>query len=345
MPVKVYTDLGMMAGPPELTTEVARFLARANCLAEIENYTYELHGSPPHESIAAQTAALAPTTRRRTLDGQTQRLLRVAWQTELTVRLTSVFEEPALQRVTTHTLPVNAYYALFNAHRALSRARGSPVDSHRGVQDGFAKHGAAKVPMPWSATLAGDPEDIDSCALSPEFMDCLSVDPLRRSYEPAAYVLAALRMTRRWKYEQTRLAWLYAKENRKADGQVRKRLPAGESTRIAKQMRPTSLLDFFYELRRQTHYETTDEYGTEVTDDDVERFHRGVDRLLDHGMLIIETQLARAVGVSELRSHAATWERSTRRIGSWASESLHRRLAAVGQALPQRGSRISPRVD
>ena len=117
---------------------------------------------------------------------------------------------------------------------------------------------------------------------------------------------------------------------------MRKRLPAGEGARIARRMRPTSVLDFFYELRRQTHYETTDEYGTEVTTEDVERFHRGVDRLLDHGMLIIETQLACAVGISELRAHAATWERSTRRIGAWASEALRRRMKAVGSALSQR---------
>ena len=333
MPVKVYTDPEMMLGPPELTSDVARFLARANCLAGIESYTYELHGSPPHDSIATATATLAPKTQRRSLDGDAQRLLRVAWQTELAARLTSVFDEPALQRVTAHTLPVHAYYAMFNAHRALSRARGSPVDSHRGVHDAFAKQGVRHVPMPWSATLAGDPEDLDSCVLSPAFIECASVDPLKKSHEPAAYLLAALRMTRRWKYEQARQDWLNAKENRKADGNVRKKLPAGERARIAQRMRPTSLLDFFYELRRQTHYETTDEYGTEVTNDDVERFHRGVDRMLDHGMLIIETQVACAVGVAELRSQAAQWERSTRRIGSWASDALRHRLKAVAHAV------------
>jgi len=243
-----------------------------------------------------------------------------------------VFDEPALKRVTSHTLPVHAYYALFNAQRALSRARGSPVDTHRGVHDGFAKQGVTQVPMPWAATLAGDPEDIEACVLSPPFMECFAVDPLKRSYEPAAYLLAALRMARRWKYERARLDWLNAKQNRKADATVRKRLPKGERTRIVSRMRPTSLLDFIYELRRQTHYETTDEYGTEVTDEDVERLHRGFDRLLDHGMLIIEAQVACAVGMSELRSQTAAWEQSTRRIGAWASDPLRERVKAVARA-------------
>ena len=41
---------------------------------------------------------------------------------------------------------------------------------------------------------------------------------MERSHEPAAYLWAALRMTRRWKYELAREDWKSAKEHRKTDG-------------------------------------------------------------------------------------------------------------------------------
>jgi hypothetical protein len=85
------------------------------------------------------------------------------------------------------------------------------------------------------------------------------------------------------------LEWLKARDNRKADGTMRKRLPKGEAERIANRIRPTSLPDFVYELRRRANYESTDEYGAEVTDADIPRLHDGMELLLDTGMLVVET--------------------------------------------------------
>jgi hypothetical protein len=73
---------------------------------------------------------------------------------------------------------------------------------------------------------------------------------------------------------------------------MRKRLPKGEAERIANRIRPTSLPDFVYELRRRANYESTDEYGAEVADADIRRLHDGMELLLDTGMLVVETQVA-----------------------------------------------------
>src|SRR4051794_8347029 len=100
------------AAEQELTEDLARFIARANCLAGIQYLIYEHHGPEPHTSMAVETAALIEVKKRRSLDNQARRLLRVAWQTELASRLGSAFHDPALQRVSSQTLPVNAYYAL-----------------------------------------------------------------------------------------------------------------------------------------------------------------------------------------------------------------------------------------
>jgi hypothetical protein len=44
-----------------------------------------------------------------------------SWQTEVGGRFAAAFREVALQRVGAMTLPVNAYYAMFNINRALPR--------------------------------------------------------------------------------------------------------------------------------------------------------------------------------------------------------------------------------
>ena len=218
--------------------------------------------------------------------------------------------------------------------RALARAEGSPTDKHQSVHNAFAKNRTSKLPVPWCATLAGDPEQVDDCLLRPvSLVVPYAFNPMERSHEPAAYVWAALRMTRRWKFAVARSVWLNEKKNRKADGTPRKRLPKGEAERIAAKMRPTSLFDFVYELRRRANYETVDEYGAEIADADIGRFHDGMCSLLDTGLLIAETQLAQHIGVRQLEEIADGWTRSARRIGGWAAEPLKGRLKAVAHAL------------
>jgi hypothetical protein len=47
-----------------------------------------------------------------------------------------------------HTLPVSAYFALFNVNRAFQIVRRSPTEAHKAAHDNFAKHRARELPLP-----------------------------------------------------------------------------------------------------------------------------------------------------------------------------------------------------
>jgi hypothetical protein len=157
---------------------------------------------------------------------------------------------------------------------------------------------------------------------------------LESGHEAVEYVAAGLRMTRRWKVETVREEWLKAKRNRKKDGRRYTNLPASGRAEILCGLRRTTLMDFLYEMRRRTNYESVDEYGSDATDSEVRRFHSGLLYLTKSGLLLYETQIAQYAGTKALADAAAEWSRSVRRVGKWATEAIGERLDAIGQAVP-----------
>lgn len=334
-PSVVVVNLDSLDEEPDLTDDAARFLARANCLAQLEALTIERYGYPWHEGVATSAVKAMRVSRKRDLSPTASRLLRVSWQTEVGGRFAAAFREVALQRVGAMTLPVNAYYAIFNINRALSLVRDSPIKTHKALHDHFAGR-AHQLPLPWGARLEGNADDPLGCSLTPSsLVEPYSFNPLERSHPPEAYLWAALRMTRRWKFDDAREQWLRARENRKKDGSVRKILPKGKPAELRQGLRPTTLLDFVYELRRRAHYVTVDEYGAEISDLDIQRFYAGMSSILDSGMLIAEAAIARYTGMNSLEREADAWLKSAKRVGSWATEPLMTRLEALQTASHQ----------
>jgi hypothetical protein len=98
--------------------------------------------------------------------------------------------------------------------------------------------------------------------------------------------------------------------------------------------RPTTLLDFVYELRRRADYEHIDQYIAATSDAAIERFHAGVLFLADSGLLLVEAQLA--AYTDALRQTAADWAASTvGALGAWAAAPVRDRIkviAACGHA-------------
>jgi hypothetical protein len=88
-------------------------------------------------------------------------------------------------------------------------------------------------------------------------------------------------------------------------------------------------MDFLWELRRRTNYESVDEYGSDSDDIDVERFHRGLLYLADSGLLLYETQMAQYVGVQAYSDAVTGWTSSVKRMGPWAGDAVLRRLTAI----------------
>jgi hypothetical protein len=201
-----------------LSEDAARFLAIGRCADGIRHFAAEHYG--PDQIAAGMATALAtamPQRNRRALLPPAARLLRIGWQHELAARLGDVFDDPTMRRAMAHNLPGNAYYALFSARRALNQIRGSSNKQHTGIHKEFANSDLAIMPLPWSASLTGDPEHPDQCHICPSaWFTPGKVDPMQADLPPAAYLFAALRMTRRWKLDQAREDWL--RDTRRTSG-------------------------------------------------------------------------------------------------------------------------------
>lgn len=313
---------------PELTHSTAKFVSIANSVAGLRDYATQCAGqvstSPYEASVILRS--VQPRSR-RPLPTDAGRYLRIAWQTELAARVGDALDDQVLRRVAAQTLPVQAYYAVFNAARAFTLVAGAPASTHTSVHKDFATQRAGRAAGPWAVSLRGNPDQLESCTLSPQIGLVSSFNTMERSHAPEDYVAASLRMTRRWKVELERNEWL--KKNKKKDGTPYTKLPSGKPAELAIGLRPTTVMDFLYELRRRTNYETTDEYGSDASDDDVARFHDGLLYLAHSGLLIYEVMIARYVGLENLREVSNDWQQSVRRVGPWAAASLTERIDAI----------------
>jgi hypothetical protein len=168
---------------------------------------------------------------------------------------------------------------------------------------------------------------LSDCVFAPQVAVPYSFNPMELSHEPEQFVCAALRMTRRWKIAQNRNDWL--RRNKTKNGAPRKKLPALERAKIVADLRPTTLMDFLYELRRRANYEGVDEYGSDAEDANVERFHRGLLHIADMGLLHYEAMLVQCVGLAAYEEESLSWSSSAAKVGSWATEAVKRRLKAV----------------
>jgi hypothetical protein len=333
-------DAGINSEPP-LSESTAKFVVMSNVLGGIRDYDRGGWLAPD----AYEDAALAVMQRGkkmhapRPLDADVRRLLRIAWQTELAARVGEAYDDDMLRRVAAQTLPVQSYYAVFSAARAMTAAAGAACNTHQAVHRDFQSQRARHAYRSWGVTLAGDPDSLPDCVFAPQVTVPYSFNPMELSHEPEQYVCAALRMTRRWKIAQQRDDWL--RKNKTKSGAGRKKLPSLERAKIVADLRPTTLMDFLYELRRRANYEGVDEYGSDAEDANVERFHRGLIHVADMGLLHYEAMLTQCVGLAAYEQETVTWSRSATKVGSWATEAVKRRLEALRLASedPSNGNR------
>lgn len=320
---------------PSVSSETARFVAVANVLHGMRSFA-RTHCPGEGDAVAIAEAsyiASKPLKCDRSFSGDAKKLLRIAWQTELAARVGEVLDDVMLRRVTAQSLPVQAYYAVFSAARALTLTADSPADQHVAVHKDFESQRARRAAGPWALTLCGDPSKVDTCVLSPSPCALTGFNLMEHGHEPIDYAAAGLRMTRRWKFEAAHINWLKSHHNRKRDGTSYMALPAFGKAQILEKLPRTTTMDFLYELRCRTNYRTTDEYGSDASDDDVQRFYEGLLYLTRSGLLLYETQIAQYVGVSVLTGAVEQWSSSVSRIGSWATDAVQQRLQAITGAL------------
>ena len=326
-----------------LSESTAKFISIANTLDGIQDYAQGGSLDPDINVTSARKVFSGPARTRVTLGSDAQRFLRISWHTELAARMLDNIPvrsgnapDPdllaTLRRVSAQTLPVQVYYSLFNISRCLTTTVGSPCSTHAQVHKDFVNR-TRNAPGPWRVTLKGDPDDLDTCVFSPSVVTYfVPFNPMERGRSPEEYLATGLRMTRRWQIEHRRGEWLKDSANRKSNGQPYKNLPRRGREEILERLRPTTLLDLAYELRRRTNYESADEYGSDSDDNAVARFHSGMLYLLDSGLLIYEAELARYVGINAFKRMSSGWRTSLGGMNDWTLHAFDRRMAAIAEA-------------
>jgi len=86
-------------------------------------------------------------------------------------------------------------------------------------------------------------------------------------------------------------------------------------------------------LRCSTNYRRIDEYSADVEPLHISRLYGGLLHLMDMGLLCYEGQIARYVGLDELRTARADWAKRAQAIGTGATEASEARIAALGAVI------------
>lgn len=313
----------------ELTSDVARFVAKANCAVKVRELA---EASGPFEPAAI--AQLTALPRRSNVFGpQARARLRSAWQHELAARVHAFVGDPSVMRIGSHALPATAYYSLFNGFRAWTEAQGIAADQHTQLQRTFSTQLSPSLPLPWGARLSGDPVSPAMCSFEPTGVlpsSLPTVNPVAHTkHSPQEMLLATLRMARRWSLSNQRAKWL--ENNKTKKGHPRKQLPADERAKLVTKLWPTTLLDFVYGLRVRSNYREIDEYVSGAKDWNYTDFHRGMTFIVHSGLLMAEIHLAALVGFEELEREAESWAASVATGGDWASRPVRERVEAIAR--------------
>ena len=126
---------------PGLNESKAKFVVISNVLGGIRDYDCGSWLEPEaHEDVAM---AVMQHGRRsslpRPLNRDVGRLLRIAWQTELAARVSDAYDDDMLRRVAAQTLPVQSYYAVFNAARGNDHSCWDGMPHPPGRPPGFSE--------------------------------------------------------------------------------------------------------------------------------------------------------------------------------------------------------------
>lgn len=316
----------------ELTPGKAKFIGLSRVIRGLSDYNAKAAAGLDVRDAVARTALAQRTRQRRGLPRDASRLLRIAWQTELVARLGEQLDDPGLRQATLQTLPIQVYYAVFSAARALSHVSTPIADSHHKTHEQFAAMQRKDAFGLWGVSLAGDPNEVGSCTLDPPICQPVVFNPMETRVDPEEYVWAALRMARRWRIERARAAWMANRKNRTAKGAPYKILPPRGRREILSAERGTTVMDFVYELRCGSNYRSIDEYAVEIEDRHVVDFHSGLIEVMDAGLAHYEAQIARYVGAAALRGEFTSWSGGVRGIGSWTATAGAARIAAFTAA-------------
>jgi hypothetical protein len=207
-------------------------------------------------------------------------------------------------------LPVQAYYAVYHAVLALASASGQPLPPNHNAALGLigAEVTRGRFPVPWSAYATGCPQlgTVAGHGVQSGSVHVLSApDPSTAEQRLAMF----LRTTRERELER-----LYAGERarRVQPGRSRRNLAAADKEAIAGRMRPTTVFDLFWRLRKKASYDDADVFVLGASSErDARRFGESLVIVTDATVAAIEGLIAAYLGPAPLARAAELYARRT----------------------------------
>jgi hypothetical protein len=231
------------------------------------------------------------------------RLLRNSWFTEVQMFIGA--GNPSLVAYTNHWTPVQMYYAVYLALRALFEAAGMTVGTHHATTlraiGGEIKSRPTLFPYPWKLLCVGSGASQCTYLHLPAGLAIDRVSSLRFDAPTWNSIGMLLRTTRDRQIERATDDW--KRKNRK------KRIAAPTRRMLATTLPPTSLFDAMYRLRIRSNYEDADTFLTALpSQGEAIAFSKAVRRLCWFTMLVLETLIAKYIGRSAYAHCVSTFE-------------------------------------
>jgi len=241
-----------------------------------------------------------------------KKLLFNSWNTEILLHIPTTFAKE-LTKYSNHWSPVQSYYSIYLAIRALFIAKDKSVtESHKKTLSTMVSLIVDEklFPPPWNLVF-GTEGYLNLPLIENEDVKVLN-DPDRFKSNtdklwnfPKIFV----RRTRERAIEKACKDWKKDKNNVSSKGQLYKSLPKGQLEKLEKGTRRYTLFDCFYRLRLRSNYEDAEIFMSGVSNDDAEKYVRALCGITDKTLLIIEAHITSMIGAKKMRSFIEDYEK------------------------------------
>jgi hypothetical protein len=258
--------------------------------------------------------------------GQLRKSWRIAWAKELQLRIPGTLGSDLLPYLV-HGSGIHAYYVVFHSARALFTAAGEHVSPrHSATLSTLSSwvENRGVMPVLWSMRTEGGPDRSSMQVLGkpPHATTAGGVNPL--SNPGTETVWDALDMflctTRERQIEERKKQWREQND--------RKRVPTAEATNLARKIRPTTLFNMLFRLRRRSDYSDADAFLDGIPSGfAAEQYHSAMSTFVHATLTVLETL---AVAYTGRDLYKAVADGFLKQASGPASDALAARRAAIG---------------
>lgn len=246
-----------------------------------------------------------------------RKLLFNSWNSEALLNLPRFLDEDFI-KFSNHWSPVQSYYALYLATRALIVARGmEEAGSTHETTLNICAHNFSDqkiFPEPWnhiccqSGTFKGLPEGFTEEALNSQenpYFFKTDQNKLTCSY------IQFLKTTRDRMVRERCEEWKVNNPTRRG---VRRNLPAGKKEEIDSSVRNISFLDCFYRLRIRSNYKDVDMFMLGSGTYDSRNYLDALCNITDKTLFILESYISKSIGAQAMASIIEQYKGATTNI-------------------------------